>query len=184
VRRLEVAWHAIHPVLGSKRLLEIAPFDLEHYRRQRKQEGRSDVTINRALAFLRNLYTMANTWGKAAGNPVKKVRFAREHNGRMRILTPEEETEWLAHYGPQLRPLVITVSPTEFRVSELLSLTWEDVNFRRRKLIVWAAYVKNGESCSMPMNEVLTATLQPVRMSAAADSPVFRTCMGVPYRSF
>jgi len=100
VRRLEVAWHAIHPVLGSKRLLEIAPFDLEHYRRQRKQEGRSDVMINRELAFLQNLYTMANIWGKAAGNLVKKVHFAREYNGRMRILTLEKEAEWLAHYGP------------------------------------------------------------------------------------
>jgi integrase len=159
VRRLEVAWHAIHLVLGSKRLQEIAPFDLEHYRRQRKQEGRSDVTINRELVFLLNLYTMANTWGNAAGNLVKKVHFARGHNGCMRILTLAEEAEWLAHYGPQLRPLVVTALHTGFRVSELLSPTWEDVDFRRRKTIVWAAYVKNSESCSVPMNEVLTATL-------------------------
>ena len=79
---------------------------------------------------------------------------------------------------------MVTALHTGFRVSELLSLTWEDVGFRRRKTIVWAAYVKNGESCSVPMNEVLTVTLQPVRMSAAADNPVFRTCMGAPYQSF
>src|SRR2546428_12092825 len=65
VRRHEIAWRAIQPVFGSKRLEEIAPFDLERYRRQRQQAGKSDVTINRELAFLRHLYTMAVTWGKA-----------------------------------------------------------------------------------------------------------------------
>jgi hypothetical protein len=33
------------------------------------------------------------------------------------------------------------------------------------------------------MNEVLTATLQAVRMSTSADGPVLRFCMGKPYRS-
>src|SRR5215468_449646 len=64
--RHETSWRAIQPVFGSKRLAEIAPFDIERYRRQRKQGGKSDVTINRELAFLRHLYTMAITWGKAA----------------------------------------------------------------------------------------------------------------------
>ena len=81
------------------------------------------MTINRELAFLRNLYTMAITWGKAAENPVKEVRFARENNGRMCIFTPEEETELLAHCGPQLQPLAIIALQTRFRASELFSLT-------------------------------------------------------------
>jgi hypothetical protein len=65
VKRYEVSWHALQPVFGSKRLDEISPFDLERYRRQRKQDGRSDVTVNRELAFLRNVYSMAITWGKS-----------------------------------------------------------------------------------------------------------------------
>jgi integrase len=181
VRRHASSWHAIQPVLGSKRLADISPFDLERYRRQRKQQGRSDVTINRELAFLRNLYTMAITWGKAAENSVKKVRFARENNGRMRILASEEETALLAHSGPQLRPLVTTALHTGFRVSELLSLTWADVDFRRRVITVQAAYAKNGESRSVPMKEVLTATLQTVRMSVSVDGSVFRTRKGKPF---
>src|SRR5712691_4549744 len=97
-RIYDVSWHALQPVLGSKWRAEIWPFDLERYRRQRKQAGRSDVTINRELAFQRNLYTMAITWGKATENPMKKVCFAREHNGCIYILTPEEEKELLIMY--------------------------------------------------------------------------------------
>jgi hypothetical protein len=94
VTRHEVSWNAIRPVLGSKRLAEISPFDLERYRRQRKQDGMSDATINRELAFLRNLYTMAMTWGKATENPVKKVRFARENNERIRFCVKSAGTSF------------------------------------------------------------------------------------------
>jgi integrase len=184
VRRHLVSWHAIQPSFGSKRLAEITPFDLERYRRQRKQGGRSDVTINRELAFLRNLYNMAITWGKATENPVKKVRFARENNGRIRVLTPEEESFLLAQCGPPLQPLVVAALHTGFRASELLALTWEDVDFRRGMITVKAAYAKNGESRSVPMNTVLTATLQSVRMGALATGPVFCSRNGTPYRSF
>jgi site-specific recombinase XerD len=104
----------MQPVLGSKRLAVIAPLDLERYRRQRKQAGVSDVTINRELAFLRHLYTMAITWGKASENPVKKIRFARENNGCVRMLSPEEEAQLLAHCEPQLKPLVVTALHTGF----------------------------------------------------------------------
>src|SRR5438128_8684376 len=61
-KRHETSWHAVQPVLGTRRLAEISPFDLERYRHQRKQAGVTHVTINRELTFLRHLYTMAITW--------------------------------------------------------------------------------------------------------------------------
>jgi integrase len=184
VRRHEISWRAVQPVLGTKRLTDIAPFDLERYRRTRKQAGKSDATINRELAFLRHVYSMAVTWGKAAENPVKKVRFAREDNGRVRMLSPEEEVQLLANCGPQLKPLVIAALHTGFRASELLSLTWDEVDFRRHVVTVRAAYAKNGESRSVPMNKVLTEILRDVRMVALATEQVFCNLRGKPYRSF
>ena len=79
---------------------------------------------------------------------------------------------------------MITALRTGFHTSELLLLTWEDVDFRRRVITVRAVYVKNGKSRSVLMNEVLTTTLQAVRMSIATDGPVFWTRTGTPYRSF
>lgn len=184
VIRHTTSWHAMQPFLGGKRLDEIVPLDLERYRRQRKQKGRSDVTINRELSFLRHLYTMAITWGKATENPVKKVRFARENNGRIRWLSLDEEACLLAHCGPQLRPLVLTALHTGFRRSELLSLTWHDVDFRRRVVTVQAAYAKNGDARSVPMNDVLTTTLQAIKMTATPDGLAFRNRNGRPYKSF
>ena len=51
-------------------------------------------------------------------------------------------------------------------------------------MTVRAAYAKNGESRSVPMNKVLTETLRAVRMTALARDHVFCNRHGVPYRSF
>src|SRR5262245_39338053 len=71
-----------------------------------------------------------------------------------------------------------------FRGSELLSLTWNKVDFRRPMITVRAAYVKNSESRSVPMNKVLTETLKAVRMTALVTAHVFCNLHGRPYRSF
>src|SRR4029450_8181589 len=73
---------------------------------------------------------------------------------------------------------------TGFRKSELLSLTWEDVDFEKQSITVKAGYAKNGESRTIPMNDVLTTTLEEVRITSAVSGPVFRNRTGAPYCSF
>ena len=82
---------------------------------------------------------------------------------------------------PKPPPIVMTALHTWFRTSKLLSLTQADVDFRLRVITVHAGYVKNGESRSVPMNEVLLSTLKPSRMIAlSADTPVFCTPQETP----
>jgi integrase len=181
VRRHEMAYRAIKPLFGGKRLSDITPFLLERYKRTRKEEGLSPVTINRELAFLKNLFTMAIAWGKAEENPMKAVKTFREDNGRIRFLTEEEETRLLPHCGPNLKPLVVTALHTGFRKSELLSLRWENVDFRHRLIRVEAGYAKSREVRSVPMNEVLTQTLRASTLNQSTG-PVFRNRQGHPYR--
>jgi len=114
---------------------------------------------------------MAIKWGRATTNPVREVKLAKEDNGRIRFLTHEEEERLLAACKNPLRPVVITALHIGFRLSELLSLTWNDVDFMRGSIQVRAEYAKNGESRSIPMNEVLTSTLEAIRIS---DGAVFR----------
>jgi integrase len=184
VQRRVTAYRALQPTFGHLRLSEISPLGIERYKRQRKEDGVSEVTINRELAFLENLFTKAVEWGKTGEKPVTKVRFYREDNARTRFLTDEEEARFLAHRKLQLKPLVITALHTGFRASELCSLTWDDIDFRRRVITVRAGYAKNGESRSVPMNEVLTATLKAVKLQMADGERVFCNRQGTPYRSY
>jgi integrase len=83
-----------------------------------------------------------------------------------------------------LRPLVITALHTGFRASELRSLTWDDVDFRRRVISVRAGYAKNGEARSVPMNQLLTDILKSVKLANYQGDRVFCNREGTPYRSF
>lgn len=122
--------------------------------------------------------------GEDRRKPVKKVRFYREDNARTRFLTDEEEARLLAHCKPALKAVVTAALHTGFRASELRSLTWHDVDFRRRTVRVHAGYAKNGESRTVPMNEVLTTTLKVVKLQSADGEMVFCSRQGTPYRSF
>ena len=169
VERHEMAYRALKPAFGGRRLADITALLIERYKRTRKEQGRGEVTINRELAFLKNLFTQTITWGKAAENPVKQVRLFREDNGRTRVLTEEEEARLLAHCNAQLKPVVITALHTGFRKSELLSLEWGNIDFRNRLIKVEAAYTKTHEARSVPMSETLTATLKQLKISALPD---------------
>jgi integrase len=58
-----------------------------------------------------------------------------------------------------------------------------NVDFENRIITVKAAYVKNGESRSVPMNEVLIATLRACSMEVSTPhAPVFCYRPGVPFR--
>ena len=67
---------------------------------------------------------------------------------------------------------------------ELLWLTWDDVDSQHRILTVRAAKAKNGESRSVPINEVLTPTLEAVRINSTAMGAVFLNRHDTSYRSF
>jgi integrase len=64
----------------------------------------------------------------------------------------------------------MTALHTGFRKSKLLSLRWENVDFRNRLIKVDASYTRTYEARSVPMTETLTATLKSLKISAPADS--------------
>jgi len=66
----------------------------------------------------------------------------------------------------------------------VLTLTWEDVDSVCQSLTVQAAYAKYGESRIMLMNDILTVTLEGVRITSTATGSVFRNRNGKPYCSF
>ena len=138
------------------------------------------MTINRELSFLKNMSTVAMQWGKVAENPVKKVETYREDNSRTRFLT-EKETRVLAERRHHIHRVIVTAIHTGLRKSELLGLTWNNVNFEHRLVTVEAAYAKNREARSVPMSSRLTQTLQTIRIGDS-NAPAFINGRGRPYR--
>ncbi len=154
---------ALSREFGDKRLSQITPWLIEKYKRKRKKQVMPS-TVNRELACLKHMYSMAIKWGDFDENPVKKVKFFRESNRRLRYLSEEEEARLLNSCNDHLRSIVITALNTGMRVSEILSLKWECVDFDLG--IITVVNSKNNESRNIPLNTVLTEELHRLRLNA------------------
>lgn len=115
----------------GKSLASITAANIEDYIIKRQSDGVANGTINRELACLKRMYTLAIRWGEAPYNSVKEVDFLEEPSGRTRYLSQEEAQRLLRESNVYLRPIVFTALNTGMHVSEILELTrkWITVCF-------------------------------------------------------
>ena len=115
---------------------------------------RSPATVNRYLAALSHAFTIAvNEWEWLENNPFRKVKKRKEPRGRVRFLSDAEKDNLLKackeSQNKLLYPVVVLALSTGARRSEILNLTWDDIDFNRGKIIIHET--KNGERRSLPL---------------------------------
>ncbi len=77
------------PFFGTIPLTHLNSFDVERYRKARKEAGAKPATVNRELSTLLHLYSMAEEWKWVKHKPCK-IRMTAVDNRRMECLTKEE----------------------------------------------------------------------------------------------
>ncbi|MEK7466197.1 MAG: site-specific integrase [Planctomycetota bacterium] len=118
------------------------------------------ATVNRRLAFIKGALSEAARRGYIDRNPGSGVGLLPENNDRIRWLTADEEARVLSLAPDFLRPIIKTATNTGGRMSEVLGLTWGDIDFDRR--LVCFAHAKNHRTRFVPMNETLFENLKAV----------------------
>ena len=138
-------------------------------------KGRKNSTVNRYLAALSHTFTIAvREWGWIEDHPVLKVRKLKEPRGRVRFLSDEERALLLnsckASKNRYLFTIVILALSIGGRKNELMSLQWNDIDFKRG--MITFRETKNGETRSVP----LTGTPFNIGIAgrAARTSPIDR----------
>jgi integrase len=136
---------------GDKQLSKITTRMIEEYRDLRKvgltryKRERSAASVNRELASLSRIFTLAIREKLLRSNPAAGVKKFREDNERVRYLLPKEEKRLLAQCKAErahLRPIIILAIHNGLRRSEILRLTKSDVDLFRNVLHV--RNTKNG----------------------------------------
>jgi integrase len=160
---------------------------VETYLADGLDQGLKPATVNRRLACLKHMFRKACDWGFCSAEKLKDVRnvkFYRENNQRVRYLQTEECQELInvcEKYSRlrHLKPIIITALNTGMRRGEILSLKWEQVDFKKGAIILQGK--GNDEKRHIPINEALAETLHEiVRM---LDAPyVFADSQGKPYK--
>jgi len=165
---------------GNRHLSQISLLLIEKYRLERKAKV-SESTINRELACLKTILSVAIDWNKlVASFPLKKIELTKENNTRTRVLSPGEETRLMAEATPHLRPMITLALNTGMRLGEILKLRREHVNFTTRMITIPAENSKSKKSRLVPMKDEV---LDLIRGLAPAGGFIFRKRNGEPYKS-
>jgi integrase len=140
--------------LGSMQLDKITSEAVSKYRDGRLSEV-SNNTVRLELAFISVVFEQcAKEWSYKVANPVKQIRIPKPGKPRQRRLRPGEEDAILAACATSsatyLHSLVVMAIETGMRFGELVSITWDNVDFSART--VHLPDTKNGHPRTVPLS--------------------------------
>lgn len=115
---------------------------------------RSPATVNRYLAAISHVYTIAiKEWEWTHDNPASRVSKLRESRGRTRFLSDSERKRLLEACkrsgNKYLYFVVVLALSTGARRNEILSLKWDNIDFKRQ--VITLEETKNGERRLLPL---------------------------------
>jgi integrase len=167
-------WNVIKEYFGKKKLRSITHGDIKRFRLDRldtptmHNKPRSITSVNRELETLRHMFNVAFREGWIIKNPFiyGDVLISKsDESRRERILTRDEEERLLAACTGKkehLRPILVCALDTGMRRGEIFKLTWADVDFEDKIIIVQAFNTKTMKERQVAMTERLSRELQSI----------------------
>ena len=152
----------LNAYFGKMLISDITPSKIQKYKDDRfshnsyRGHTTRPATLNRELACLRHMFSLAIRDGKAEKNPVKGVKFEKENNKRDRFLTEDEYQRLLGKAPFYLKPILMVAYHTGMRKSEILNLLWDRVDLKGGFIRLRSEDTKEGTAKEIPLNNELT----------------------------
>ena len=139
-------------------LADITPSKINDYKQARLAVA-DPQTVVKELSVLRNAFNVAiKEWEWCKDNAVSKVSMPKVPQGRVRFLTVQDIQNLLAHAEEWFKPVMLFAIHTGFREGDIITLTWEQVDFFKRRIIL--DKTKNDEHHTVPINDTLFEVLK------------------------
>jgi integrase len=189
------------PALGRRAIASLTVDDVAELLHELRRTGRSAKTSSSALATLQSVMRFARRCGWIVADPVELLEHderPRPTQRRQRVLGRAEIARLLAACAPRDRLMIATVLYTGLRISEMLGLVWDDVDFAAGVIHVRAQLSRAHRGAparriapktpasvrDIPLvpqlARLLSAHRQQSRFARGADW-VFATARGTPY---
>jgi integrase len=116
----------IAPRWGRLRLNQVTTVDVEVWLRSLDYAPGTRSKIRNIMSAL---FAHAKRYGMIQDNPIKGVRCSSKRMRVPEVITPEEFKSLLQELPQRERAMVMLAGTTGLRRSELIALTWQDINF-------------------------------------------------------
>jgi Site-specific recombinase XerD len=156
-------------LIGDQPISKIDEDIVAHLVLMMEGKGNKPATINRSLAGLKTVL-------KYHKQPWDHIKLKKESKGRIRVLSKEEEMTVIDQlrnqdhtnkmsYFPEVADMVEVLVDTGCRLSEVLNLKYEDINFVANLITIWIN--KGDKPRSIPMTERVRTILERRRANGA-----------------
>ena len=161
----------IEPQLGGVRIKDITVSQVQQLQLTLKdgtgyKKPLSPATCNRAIALLKVISSHAVRLGIIEINQAAKIQLLREDNVRTRFLDLEESQRLIAvakqHPKKTIGGLVIMLLLTGCRVSELRLAKHEDLDFKKRVLVIPPKHTKNKQGRLVYLTDLAIEVIQSI----------------------
>ena len=129
--------------------MQIAALEVGKYTQARLDAGAAPATVNRELACLRRAFRLARRVGRGAEVP--PFTLLTERNVRQGFFEEPEYRAVLAGLPQAVQPVVTFLYLTGWRLSEVLTLSWRQVDFRASVVRLEPGTTKNREGRTFPI---------------------------------
>ncbi len=162
------------PFFGWRRIANVKQLHLEEYVAKRLGEKAGPSTVNKEIMRVRHFFNKLIQWGEIRRNPCQKVKRLKEPPARVTYLDGDERARLLAEaerFAPPLRDIVTFAMLTGARLSEILALTWSNVDIERQ--IITFRKTKSGNIRHVPIHQYLFRVLHALNPSSDPTAPLF-----------
>jgi integrase len=155
-RRYRICLDGILPRLGASRVAQIVVENVLTYRQERLAEDASPRTVNMEVGALATMLR----WGKKhrllGSNPIEELAPLPHDNPKEgRALDSEEVKRLLARSRQPWRDIWYAFLVTGMRKEELASLTFADIDWEAREILVRSGVAKNHTGRRIPIDNGL-----------------------------
>jgi integrase len=154
----------LNSYFGGQRMASINTPTIRSYVTARLDAGAKPASVNRELAILKRAFRLALQDGRLIAMP--HVPMLQERNARAGFFEREQFEDLRSHLPDVLRGVVTFAYLTGWRIpSEVLTLTWSQVDFNAGIVRLDVGSTKNDEGRSFPFDVLLelTGTLESQR---------------------
>jgi len=147
-----------------------------------KDKKTAPSTVNKEVICLKTILNRAVRHEKIDRNPIRDLKKLSENNVRMRVLSNEEFEKLVEACPEYLKPVVITAFYSGMRKSEIIFLTWDEVDLLKGFVRLRADRTKTKEARAIPLHRRVKAVLSTIPRGLHTDRVFLKD--GIPFQDF